>query len=229
LTALATGAPCTGCRGETEIVNGCEGTPGSRNRSAPASTSSTSAASATDRANGPKALHPRQCSAAPPGSGTTPGVGLKPTIPQAAAGTRSDPPPSDPSATAAIPVATATALPPLEPPGVRPGDHGLRVGSRPAPSVNGQIASSGIVVVPTTRAPARRSRATSSSSCAAGVAGVARDPKRVANPCTSTLSLIATGTPASGSDARSSRPRSASASRTAESSVRLANACSTGS
>ena len=34
-----------------------------------------------------------------------------------------------------MPVATATAVPPLEPPGVREGSHGLRVMPREVPSV----------------------------------------------------------------------------------------------
>ena len=38
-----------------------------------------------------------------------------------------DPPPSVPTASAAMPVATATPEPPLDPPGVRSRSHGLRV------------------------------------------------------------------------------------------------------
>ena len=136
--------------------------------SRPASTASSSAASAAVRASGPTADRPHQCSAAPPGSGTSPVPGLRPTSPQYAAGTRIDPPPSVPRASAAIPAATAAALPPLEPPGSRDGSSGLRV----VPSaewVKPHAASSGIRVVPTTTAPARRSRLTSSSSRRAGV------------------------------------------------------------
>src|ERR671934_925944 len=57
-----------------------------------------------------------------------------------------------------MPVATATAEPALEPPGVRVGSQGLRVG---AGSFN---ASSVQAVLPTTTAPAWRSRATAGAS-----------------------------------------------------------------
>jgi hypothetical protein len=40
---------------------------------------------------------------------------------------RIEPPPSPPRATGTIPEATATAEPPLEPPGEKPVRHGLRV------------------------------------------------------------------------------------------------------
>ena len=50
---------------------------------------------------------------------------------------------------------------------------------------------------------------------ALGVSGVAREPTRIGSPATGTLSLIATGTPASGRAERSPRLSSASASATA--------------
>ena len=130
------------------------------------------------RASGPTADIPYQCSSAPPGSGTTPRPGLTPTSPQYAAGMRIEPPPSVPSASAAIPAATAAAAPPLEPPGSSAGSSGLRV----VPSaewVKPQIASSGIRVLPSTTAPAARRRLTSSSSRRAGAVPVAALPWRV--------------------------------------------------
>ena len=54
-------------------------------------------------------------------SGTTPGVGRRPTRPFQAAGLRSDPPRSPPSASGTIRQARATAPPPLEPPAERAG------------------------------------------------------------------------------------------------------------
>ncbi len=60
-------------------------------------------------------------------SGIRPKLGLSPTIPQYEAGIRIEPPMSEPSANGTQPVATATAEPPLDPPGVRLGSHGLRV------------------------------------------------------------------------------------------------------
>ena len=56
-----------------------------------------------------------------------PKLGLKPTMPQNPAGMRIEPPPSPPSEKAPMPVATATAAPPDEPPLVRPGFHGFDV------------------------------------------------------------------------------------------------------
>ena len=58
---------------------------------------------------------------------TRPRCGLSPKSPQQAAGIRIEPPPSPPMPTGTMPVATATAVPPLEPPGVRRRSHGLRV------------------------------------------------------------------------------------------------------
>ncbi len=48
---------------------------------------------------------------------TSPYVGFNPTIPQNDAGSRIEPPVSEPSAQGTIPAATAAADPPLEPPG----------------------------------------------------------------------------------------------------------------
>ena len=52
-----------------------------------------------------------------PSIGTTPCVGLNPTIPQQAAGIRIDPAESVPSAASQRPAASAEAEPPLDPPG----------------------------------------------------------------------------------------------------------------
>ena len=69
---------------------------------------------------------------------------------------RIEPPPSEPSAPATIPAATAAALPPLDPPVLRCGSHGLRVAPHVCDSVScGHRASSGMFVWPTTIAPAR--------------------------------------------------------------------------
>ena len=62
---------------------------------------------------------------APP-SGTVPRVGFQALTPQPCAGTRSEPPVSEPSATKAAPDATATADPEDEPPVAKAGFHGLR-------------------------------------------------------------------------------------------------------
>jgi hypothetical protein len=80
-----------------------------------------------------------------------------------------EPMPSEAVAPAHRPAATAAALPPLEPPGLRSVFQGLRVIPNAGPSVSPMIASSGQLVLPMTTAPADRSRRTSSLSSAAGV------------------------------------------------------------
>ena len=59
--------------------------------------------------------------------GTALSEGLRPTRPVCAAGLRMEPPPSWPIASGAMPLATAATAPPLEPPGVSCGFHGLPV------------------------------------------------------------------------------------------------------
>ena len=73
---------------------------------------------------------------------------------------RSEPPPSLPWATGSIPLATAAAAPPEEPPGVRSVSHGLRVGPAWRGSVVGRIPNSGMFVMPTITKPASCSRRT---------------------------------------------------------------------
>ena len=102
-------------------------------------------------------------------SGIRPRWGLSPNEPQNAAGIRIEPPPSEADAPPTSPAATAAALPPLEPPGLRSVFQGLRVAPQPFDSVKPQIASSGSVVLARITAPAARSRATISPSPAAGV------------------------------------------------------------
>ena len=80
--------------------------------------------------------------------------------PQSAAGWRIDPPVSEPSATGVIPDATATAEPPLDPPGVRSSAHGLRDGPQAQCSVDDPIANSSQTVLPTITAPSRSSAST---------------------------------------------------------------------
>ena len=58
---------------------------------------------------------------------TRPRCGFRPKSPQEAAGRRIEPPPSPAEAIGTRPAATAAALPPLEPAGLRCGSQGLRV------------------------------------------------------------------------------------------------------
>src|SRR6202163_251042 len=91
---------------------------------------------------------------------TRSGDGRKPTTPQQEAGIRIEPPMSVPTATVAIPAATAAALPPLEPPGVILDRHGLLVAGKIALVVPTGAASLGMLVLPMIAAPAVRARAT---------------------------------------------------------------------
>jgi hypothetical protein len=81
-----------------------------------------------------------------------------------AAGCRIEPPVSEPIAIGVIPAATATALPPLEPPAVREGSCGFRAGKKALFSFEEPIASSSMFVLPTMTASAARSRATTVAS-----------------------------------------------------------------
>jgi len=89
--------------------------------------SSARAAVATSGASGPRVSWVR-LSGITPSMSTLPRVGLKPTTPQKAAGIRIEPPVSEPTAQSHMPVATATADPPEEPPATRSGSRGLRTG-----------------------------------------------------------------------------------------------------
>jgi hypothetical protein len=59
-----------------------------------------------------------------------------------------------------MPVASATAAPPLEPPQVSAVFHGLRVAPKTALKVLPPAPNSGVLVLPTTIAPARLRRST---------------------------------------------------------------------
>src|SRR5262245_31908248 len=95
---------------------------------------------------------------------TRPYVGLRPTTPLNAAGRRIEPPVSVPSEPRHERTATATAEPPDDPPGTRSSPQGLRVVPSPEFSVDEPIANSSQLSLPTTTAPAARSRATTVAS-----------------------------------------------------------------
>jgi hypothetical protein len=124
--------------------------------SGPASTLNNNATSATVRAIGPATpigdqLAPR---------GTRPGDGRNPTTLHQAAGLRSEPPASLPSAIGTMPHASATAAPPLLPPQVRLTSQGLRVAPKTRLKVCDPAPNSGVLVLPSVTAPAARMRAT---------------------------------------------------------------------
>src|SRR5215510_3244791 len=134
------------------------------------------AASWTETVIGPR------CATVPKGlrgyAGTKPNVGLNPNTPLNAAGIRIEPPP------------------PVDPPGVNLGFHGLRVTPVRGESHTPFHPNSGVVVLPNSTAPASRSRwvagASSSQPCDASIV---REPLSVGQPLVSTRSLIVVGTP----------------------------------
>ena len=108
--------------------------------------------------------------------GTRPGVGRRPVTPLQAAGLRSDPPRSLPSAIGSRRQASATAAPPLDPPAERDVSHGLRVAPKTRLKVCEPAPHSGVFVLPTRIAPAARMRSTSSESAAGTCSRYAGEP-----------------------------------------------------
>ena len=125
--------------------------------STPAIADSISAASATVRAIGPSTEYVSHASTDGK-RGISPGLVRNPTTPQYEAGPRREPPRSVPSASGHMPVASAAAEPPLEPPAVSARFQGLRVAPNTVFTVFGPNANSGVLVLPITIAPAARSR-----------------------------------------------------------------------
>src|ERR1700722_7290044 len=87
-----------------------------------------------------------------------------PTMPQKDAGIRIEQPKSVPCANGTMPVATATADPPEDPAGLSSGFQGLRVTPNTSLKVLAPAANSGVLVLPSTIAPAASSRRTPSAS-----------------------------------------------------------------
>src|SRR4051794_27689613 len=166
--------------------------------SGPATTFATRCASSTRRANTDGQSN-RRTAGTIPAVLTRPGVGLSPTIPFNAAGTRPDPAVSVPIETGTTPRATAMAEPELDPPGTRSGrsafggtPYGVRVPTSP-------VANWSRFVLPTSTAPAARSRATTVAS-ASGVRAKPGHPAVVGTSAASMLSLTTNGTPNSGNE-----------------------------
>jgi hypothetical protein len=100
----------------------------------PVITSSSSAASATDRASGPSLTSPARSGTSGPPE-IRPRDGFSPNRPQTLDGIRIEPPPSLPWAAGARPADTAAAAPPLDPPADRLRSQGVRAGGPTAVSV----------------------------------------------------------------------------------------------
>ena len=119
-------------------------------------------------------------------------------MPQALAGLRSEPPRSLPSPSALMPVASATASPPLEPAAVRAAFHGLRVSPCRLLSVCTRKAMSGMLLRPIAIAPAARMRSTTGASTGTTARASGTTPQVVGWPAMSMLLLTVNGTPCSG-------------------------------
>src|SRR5262245_42028682 len=111
-------------------------------------------------------------------------------------GIRIEPAPSVPIASAPMPTAVADAAPALLPPGVWPRFQGLRVTPVSGLSPIAFQPNSGVVVLPSSTAPASRRRATDGASSVHGWLGsTVLLPRRVGQPLVSTMSLTEVGTP----------------------------------
>src|SRR5438552_1882105 len=125
-----------------------------------------------------------------------------------------------------MPAATAAPDPPLDPPGTRSCDQGLRVPPRRSCCVVAPHANSWLRTSPTGTAPASRSRVTATASACPTRPAHASEPAVCGHPATSNTSFTATGTPWSGErdepDRSSAVARSASA--LASSTARWVNA-----
>ena len=122
---------------------------------------------------------------------------------------RIDPPPSEEVTRGSTPPASAAEEPPLDPPGVRSRFQGERVTPNSGFLVIAVKPNSGVFVLPTTIAPAARSRATWVESASATESRNTREPMEVTMPATSSRSLTPRGTPSSGRASPAARRASA--------------------
>ena len=118
-------------------------------------------------------------------------------MPQHVAGLRSEPPMSLPKPSGLMPEASAAPSPPLEPPVVRVGCHGLWVTPCSELSVVTRSPRSGRLVRPMGMAPAARARSTSGASMGATASASAWTACVVGVPARSMFSFTVTGTPCS--------------------------------
>ncbi len=173
---------------------------------------SSRAASATLRAIGPALSWLKEIGMMPSRL-TSPTVGLSPTMPLTAAGQTMLPSVSVPMATTAKLAATATALPELEPQGLRFSAYGLRVCPPTAlqPEVDWverKLAHSLRFVLPRITAPASRRRCTRKASRPGRKSFSASEPAVLCIGVAAMLSFSSTGMPCS-------RPRTRPARRSA--------------
>src|SRR6185436_9224517 len=153
-----------------------------------------SATSATVRAMGPLV---ESGDHDPSLSGTRPGDGRNPTTFVNAAGLRSEPPVSLPSAIGTMPHRKAAAAPPLLPPTVFFVLYGFSVAPNTGLNVFEPAPNSGVLVLPSVIAPAARMRVTIRSSAVGTLSRYIGEPNVVRMPAVFTRSLCATGSPCS--------------------------------
>src|SRR6267143_2921364 len=142
---------------------------------------SRNAASSTERAIGPFTPKPTNGSGVG-ATGTRPNVGRNPTTLLKLPGLRSEPPRSLPSAHGSIPVATAAAAPPLDPPALLGWSYGFTVVPYTLLYVCEPIPNAGTLVLPIGMTPACRNRSTSSVSSAGISLAKSGEPRVNGNP-----------------------------------------------
>ncbi len=182
----------------------------------------------TLRAIGPST--PRVASILVPGVfATRPKLGRMPTMPQKLAGLRSEPPISEPCATHAMPVASATAAPPEEPAADFEVFQGFSVAPNTSLNVFAPAPNSGVFDFAYTIAPDASRCSTSRFDFAGTLSAWIGEPKVVRTPATSTRSLIGTGSPASTPRASTGRRMRSSAAARARSKHSVGSAFTAGS
>jgi hypothetical protein len=129
---------------------------------------------------------------------TRPGDGRSPTTPHKAAGMRSEPPVSDPVHKGSMPVASAAADPPDDPPAFRLGSKGLPVAPQTGLRVLAPAPMSGTLVLAVTIAPARAGAQPGCCRRAARDCAGAMLPLVESRPSVSCRSLTPSGRPCSG-------------------------------
>ncbi|MNK88988.1 hypothetical protein D3C87_1089810 [compost metagenome] len=132
-----------------------------------------------------------------PAWGTLPCDGRIPKTWFQPAGFRSEPIPSDPSATGSMRCAREAAAPPLLPPALTAGSHALRVTPHRVLNVCEPSPNSGVVVLPITMQPAAFMRAVRMESLVGMLRASSSQPFVVGKPTTSAKSLTAMGMPCS--------------------------------
>ena len=190
------------------------------------------AAARRRRPSGPSAPAPTAATspARPATSAPARASAAGPTTLQNAAGLRSEPPMSLPSASGTKPAASAAAAPPDEPPADRPCRYGLWV----APNTVLNVCEPGRelrhVGLADPDGPAAFSRATISSSRSGTVSACRGEPHVVRMPPVAWVSLCATGSPCSGptSSPAASAASAASAAARAPSASRVTTALTSG-